>query len=92
MIAKTRAEYRAPEKGKEVIAGARGAFNCDIPIHAVRIPGVVANQAVIFGGLGQSLTIKHDSINRESFMPGVCLAAKKVMELDTLVYGLENIL
>ncbi|KAF0135128.1 MAG: dihydrodipicolinate reductase [Candidatus Saganbacteria bacterium] len=64
----------------------------DVPIHSVRLPGLVAHQEVIFGGLGQTLTIRHDTINRESFMPGVILAVKKVAHLKGLVYGLENIL
>jgi len=64
----------------------------EIPIHSVRLPGFVAHQEVIFGGLGQTLTIRHDSINRESFMPGVILAVKKIKSLKGLVYGLENIL
>jgi 4-hydroxy-tetrahydrodipicolinate reductase len=61
-------------------------------IHSVRLPGLVAHQEVIFGGLGQTLTIRHDSIARESFMPGVLLAVRKVGELDGLVVGLENLL
>lgn len=64
----------------------------DIPIHSVRLPGFVAHQEVIFGGLGQTLTIRHDTINRESFMPGVMIAVKKIKSLKGLVYGLENIL
>jgi len=63
-----------------------------VPIHAVRLPGLVAHQQVIFGGLGETLKIQHDSINRECFMPGVVLACKKVLDLKTLVYGLEHIL
>lgn len=66
--------------------------NADIPIHSVRLPGFVASQEVIFGGLGQTLTIRHDTINRESFMPGVILAIRKIKSLKGLVYGLENIL
>jgi 4-hydroxy-tetrahydrodipicolinate reductase len=62
------------------------------PIHSVRLPGLVAHQEVIFGGLGQTLTIRHDSIARESFMPGVLLAIRKVPEIDGLVVGLENLL
>jgi 4-hydroxy-tetrahydrodipicolinate reductase len=62
------------------------------PIHSVRLPGLVAHQEVIFGGLGQTLTIRHDSIARESFMPGVLLAVRKVAELDGLVVGLEHLL
>ena len=64
----------------------------DVPIHSVRLPGLVAHQEVIFGGLGQTLTIRHDSISRESFMPGVILAVRKIKELKGLVYGLENLL
>jgi len=64
----------------------------EITIHSVRLPGLVAHQEVIFGGLGQTLTIRHDSISRESFMPGVILAIRKIKQLKGLVYGLENIL
>ncbi|MFH1542901.1 MAG: 4-hydroxy-tetrahydrodipicolinate reductase [bacterium] len=64
----------------------------DVPIHSVRLPGLVAHQAVVFGGLGQTLTIRHDTINRESFMPGVILAVRKVKALKGLVYGLEHLL
>jgi len=61
-------------------------------LHSVRLPGLVAHQEVIFGGLGQTLTIRHDSINRESFMPGVILAVKKVVDLKGVTYGLEKLL
>lgn len=61
-------------------------------IHSVRLPGLIAHQEVLFGGPGQTLSIRHDSIHRESFMPGVRLAIHKVMTLDHLVYGLENLL
>ena len=67
-------------------------FTVVSPIHSVRLPGFVAHQEVIFGGLGQTLTIRHDSINRECFMPGVVLAAKKIANQKGLVYGLENLL
>lgn len=76
----------------ETIKGARGGTFEGIPIHSVRLPGLVAHQEVIFGGHGQTLTIRHDSINRESFMPGVKLAVETVVKLDTLIYGLENII
>jgi 4-hydroxy-tetrahydrodipicolinate reductase len=64
----------------------------DVPIHSVRLPGLVAHQAVLFGGLGQTLTIRHDSLDRESFMPGVLLAIRRIAELDGLVVGLERLL
>lgn len=65
----------------------------DVPIHSVRLPGLVAHQEVILGDVGQTLTIRHDSIDRESFMPGVLLAVRKVGELtETPVVGLEHVL
>jgi len=64
----------------------------EVPIHSVRLPGLVAHQEVIFGGLGETLTIRHDSLSRESFMPGVIMAVKRVCTLQGLVVGLENIL
>ena len=79
--AKRTADLIASETGREAP-----------PIHSVRLPGLVAHQEVIFGGLGQTLTIRHDSIARESFMPGVLLAVRKVGELDGLVVGLEHLL
>ena len=77
----------------EKLTGARGAkYENGIRIHSVRLPGLMAHQEVIFGGLGQTLTIRHDSISRESFMPGVLLAVEKVMDLSGLVFGLENVI
>jgi len=63
-----------------------------VRVHSVRLPGLVAHQEVIFGGPGQVLTIRHDSFNEESFMPGLLLAVRRVMDLKSLVYGLENLL
>ncbi|RLQ92551.1 4-hydroxy-tetrahydrodipicolinate reductase [Planomicrobium sp. Y74] len=79
-------------KEKETIAGARGANYDGMRIHSVRLPGLVAHQQVLLGGDGQLLTIRHDSFNRGSFMSGVALSINKVMELENLVYGLENII
>jgi 4-hydroxy-tetrahydrodipicolinate reductase len=65
----------------------------EVPIHSVRLPGLVAHQEVIFGDLGQTLTIRHDSIDRESFMPGVLLAIRRVGELtESPLVGLEHLL
>jgi 4-hydroxy-tetrahydrodipicolinate reductase len=67
--------------------------NVHEPIHSVRLPGLVAHQEVIFGGEGQTLTIRHDSINRESFMPGVLLAIRRVGSLErSPTFGLETLL
>ncbi|EDL63387.1 4-hydroxy-tetrahydrodipicolinate reductase [Bacillus sp. SG-1] len=77
---------------KETIEGARGAEYEGMHIHSVRLPGLIAHQQVMFGADGQTLTIRHDSYNRASFMSGVKVCVDTVMKLDTLVYGLENIL
>ncbi|MCX7969995.1 MAG: 4-hydroxy-tetrahydrodipicolinate reductase [Negativicutes bacterium] len=93
LIAAVRGELRQghPEE-EEKLAGVRGGTVAGIPVHSVRLPGYVAHQEVIFGGLGQTLTIRHDSISRESFMPGVALACRKITGAHGLVYGLENIM
>ena len=65
----------------------------DVPIHSVRLPGLVAHQEVILGGTGETLTLRHDSLDRESFMPGVVLACRRVAELGSSpVVGLEHLL
>jgi 4-hydroxy-tetrahydrodipicolinate reductase len=77
---------------KETIAGARGANMDDMRIHSVRLPGLIAHQEVIFGGTGQTLTIKHDTYHRQSFMSGVKLAVEQVVKVNAFIYGLENLL
>jgi 4-hydroxy-tetrahydrodipicolinate reductase len=77
---------------KETLTGARGADYDGMRIHSVRLPGLIAHQQVIFGSDGQTLTIRHDSYHRSSFMSGVKVAVETVMQLNTFVYGLENIL
>ncbi len=88
------AREQAPQKSasQESVQGARGADYQTIPIHAIRLPGLVASQEVLFGGQGETLSIRHDTIHREAFMPGVRLACKKVMELDYLALGLDKLL
>ena len=86
-----------PADAVEKIAGARGGKGAgDVPVHSVRLPGFVASQMVIFGGPGQTLTLRHDSLDRKSFMPGVLLAIRHTPTLaangGVLVYGLENLL
>jgi 4-hydroxy-tetrahydrodipicolinate reductase len=76
---------------KETLPGARGAEFGGVAIHSVRLPGLVAHQEVIFGGVGQTLTIRHDTTGRESFMPGVVAATREVMKLDHLVVGLDTL-
>ncbi|MGD9581809.1 MAG: 4-hydroxy-tetrahydrodipicolinate reductase, partial [Vampirovibrionia bacterium] len=78
---------------KELMKGARGAVSeKNIHIHSVRLPGLVAHQEVYLAGASQMLTIRHDSFDRKSFMPGVVLSIRNVMSQNTLIYGLENIL
>src|SRR5687767_5295818 len=88
--AKLDAPSGTAKRTAELIAAAGG--RAEVPIHSVRLPGLVAHQEVIFGGLGQTLSIRHDSLARESFMPGVLLAVRRVGELDGLVVGLESLL
>ena len=92
LLAEARTETPALLDEKELIPGARGGKTQGIPVHSIRLPGLVAHQEVIFGGKSETLTIRHDSIHRESFMPGVCLACKKAIALNELVYGLEHVL
>jgi 4-hydroxy-tetrahydrodipicolinate reductase len=81
-----------PEREEFKIEGARGGDADGVRVHSVRLPGYVAHQECIFGGLGQTLTIRHDSTDRVSFMPGVMLACKKVRSLSGLLVGLEHLL
>lgn len=83
----------APSGAFEVVPGSRGGLAFDsVPVHAVRLPGYVASQEVIFGAPGQRLSIRHDSIDRTSFMPGVVLAVRKSVGRTGLTYGLEHLL
>lgn len=82
----------APDATVESLDGARGAKVGEVPIHAVRARGLVAHQEVIFGTSGELLTIRHDSMNRESFMPGVVLAVREVANRPGLTFGLEHLL
>jgi 4-hydroxy-tetrahydrodipicolinate reductase len=77
---------------KETLEGSRGGDAAGIRIHSLRVPGSVAHQDVVFGSPGETLTIRHDSLDRSSFMPGVLLAVKKVASLDGLTVGLEKLL
>ncbi|AFY78987.1 dihydrodipicolinate reductase [Pleurocapsa sp. PCC 7327] len=80
-------------KETETITGARGGLTGEnIRIHSVRLPGLIAHQEVIFGAPGQIYTLRHDTMDRACYMPGVLLAIRKVTQLKSLVYGLEKIL
>lgn len=93
LIAEKRVTHKQGHPNEEeTLPGARGASFDGIPVHSVRLPGLVAHQQVLFGGEGQLLTLRHDSFNRQSFMSGVKYSINKVMELKHLVYGLENVL
>jgi len=93
MIAEARAGMPAmPDATSDPLPGARGANVSGIPVHSVRLQGLVAHQEIMFGGPGESLTIRHDSYDRESFMPGVLLAVRKVSQTPGLTYGLEHLL
>lgn len=93
LIAEARKDNPAmPDATSETLAGARGADVAGIPVHSIRAQGLVAHQEVIFGGLGETLTIRHDSLDRESFMPGVLLAVRKIAETKGVTFGLEGLL
>jgi 4-hydroxy-tetrahydrodipicolinate reductase len=77
----------------EKISGARGAIaNENIRIHSVRLPGFIAHQEILFGAPGQIYTLRHDTMDRACYMPGVLLAIRKILALKSLIYGLEKIL
>ncbi|MFI4962741.1 MAG: 4-hydroxy-tetrahydrodipicolinate reductase [Legionellales bacterium] len=92
MIELARKNPRNPLSLKELVPGARGGSHHNVPIHSIRLPGVLAQQQVLFGSLGETLSITHNSIDRACFMPGVVLACQKVLTLNTLMYGLEQVL
>lgn len=92
VIAAARRIPKASLPLKELLPGARGATHHDVTIHSIRLPGILARQQIIFGNVGETLSITHDTIDRSSFMPGLILACQHVSELDTLYYGLEHLL
>ncbi|MFP4977857.1 4-hydroxy-tetrahydrodipicolinate reductase [Paenibacillus sp. CN-4] len=91
MISEVRSELRQGNpKEEEILQGARGGYYNGFRIHSVRLPGVFAQEEVVFGGFGQSLKIRHDSYERAGYMPGVKLGIQKVMEYTGLIYGFEH--
>jgi len=81
-----------PDATSTSLLGARGAKVGDVPVHSVRLRGLVAHQEVILGDTGETLTIRHDSIDRTGFMPGVLLGVRKVVQTPGLTFGLEHFL
>jgi len=79
-----------PDATKQSLDGARGSKVGDIPIHSIRAQGLVAHQEVIFGGVGETLTIRHDSLDRAGFMPGVLLGIRSVVKNPGLTHGLDK--
>lgn len=94
MLAELGKTYNPPSvEESEKIPGARGSVTDDgIRIHSIRLPGLIAHQEVIFGAPGQVYTLRHDTSDRSCYMPGVLLSIRKVLQLKSLVYGLEKIL
>jgi 4-hydroxy-tetrahydrodipicolinate reductase len=92
-IAKASSDWSPDPTTHEILPGARGGKGpADIPVHSLRLRGLVAHQEVLFGTTGQSLTIRHDSYDRSSFMPGVLLAVKRVADRPGLTVGLDALL
>src|ERR1700728_3950885 len=81
-----------PDATTSSLPGARGANVEGVPVHSVRLAGLVAHQEVLFGTTGETLTIRHDSIDRTSFVPGVLLAVRRVAERPRLTIGIESLL
>jgi 4-hydroxy-tetrahydrodipicolinate reductase len=79
-----------PDATTSSLPGARGATVGDVPVHSVRLRGLVAHQEVLLGGIGETLSIRHDSIDRVGFMPGVLLGVRQVVTHPGLTFGLEN--
>ncbi|MER7583073.1 4-hydroxy-tetrahydrodipicolinate reductase [Kitasatospora sp. NPDC097691] len=95
LIAAARAEAgRPPQQDPTThsLPGARGADVDGVPVHAVRLRGLLAHQQVMFGDTGETLTIRHDSLHHSSFMPGILLGVRKVVETPGLTFGLEHFL
>jgi 4-hydroxy-tetrahydrodipicolinate reductase len=92
LIAEARAGKVSPDATTQALDGARGADVDGVRVHAVRLAGLVAHQEVLLGGHGEALTIRHDSLSRESFMPGVLLAVRAVVDSRGLAVGIEHLL
>ncbi|MER5888815.1 4-hydroxy-tetrahydrodipicolinate reductase [Streptomyces sp. NPDC001941] len=95
LIARARAEAGvgpAPDATAKALDGARGADVDGIPVHAIRLRGLLAHQEVLLGGEGETLTVRHDSLHHSSFMPGILLGTRRVVDTPGLTFGLEHFL
>lgn len=95
LIAAARSEAgldKAPDATTQELDGARGALVDDIRVHSVRLSGLIAHQEVLFGGSGETLTLRHDSLDRNSFMPGVLLATRSILGRSGLIVGLDKLM
>lgn len=92
LLAKAREKACEPREERETLAHVRGGMFEGIPIHSVRLPGILAKQTVYLGGPGETLSLTHEVINRDAYMPGLLLACERVPHLDKLVYGLACLL
>lgn len=84
--------FKTAQTEKVTVPGSRGAEVDGVPLHSLRLPGLLAHQEIVLGAAGQTLRIRHDTISRECYMPGVLLAVKEVMKRDELVVGLDRLL
>jgi 4-hydroxy-tetrahydrodipicolinate reductase len=91
-MAKERGQPFVTPEPKEGVPESRGQKLEGIAIHSVRLPGIVARQEVLLGGMGQTLSIKHDAISRDCYMPGVMLAVREVSKHTGLIFGLDTLL
>jgi 4-hydroxy-tetrahydrodipicolinate reductase len=95
LVAAARAEAglgKVPDATTQELDGARGALVDDVRVHSIRLSGLVAHQEVLFGGAGETLTIRHDSLDRNSFMPGVLLAVRSILGRTGLIVGLDQLM
>ena len=94
MIEELGKDFNSPQvEEHESLAGCRGGLReSGLRLHSVRLPGLVAHQEVMFGAPGETYTLRHDTIDRSAYMPGVLLVARRVRSLEGLVYGLERLL
>ncbi|MGW4006061.1 4-hydroxy-tetrahydrodipicolinate reductase, partial [Streptomyces nigra] len=82
----------APDATETALDGARGAGVDGVPVHSVRLRGLLAHQEVLLGAEGETLTVRHDSLHHSSFMPGILLGARRVVTTPGLTFGLEHFL